>query len=120
VHAERYRRGLVWQIQQLFQMALNDQQVYELVGEHEGEVVAYGRITTRMLRGPYELALCVLPGQRGAWETPMVQDMIRALDGMTRHTLMAYVSTSHPEAIQALHGLGFKTLRVLDQMASDL
>jgi ribosomal protein S18 acetylase RimI-like enzyme len=120
VHPQMYRRGLLWQMQQLFQTALNDQQMYELVGGKEGEVVAYGRVTTRLLRGPYELALYVLPGERGMWEMSLLQDMLNLLDGMTRHTVMTYVSTSHPEALQALHDMGFRTLRVLDQMALDL
>jgi|YNPNPStandDraft_1061719.scaffolds.fasta_scaffold77162_1 ribosomal protein S18 acetylase RimI-like enzyme len=115
-----FRRGPWWRLGQGFQLAFNGQQLFELVVEQQGELVAYGSIKAHLFQGPHELALYVLPGQRGRWESPLVEGLINLIQGMPRYDLRAYISASHPEGLRALGQLGFETLRVLEQMSLEL
>ena len=115
-----FRRGVWWQLKQYLQLAFGGEVRFELVGEQEGEIVAYGAVIAHLFRGAHELELHVLPGQRGRWEASLVEGLLRAMRRLPRHRVRAYVSSSHPEALQTLHQLGFETLRVLDQMFLDL
>jgi len=120
VRARRFHRGLWWWLSQGFQLAFNGQQLFELVAEKQGELVAYGCITAHLFHGPDELELYVLPDQRGHWELSLVEGLINLIQGMPRYSLRACVSESHPEGLRALEQLGFETLRVLEQMSLDL
>ncbi|MHB1296428.1 MAG: GNAT family N-acetyltransferase [Anaerolineae bacterium] len=115
-----YRRGLLWRVQRALTVLLSGQQTCELVGEWSGEIVAYARLLTRLLRGPNELELQVAPHERGLWEQAIVQRLLAQAAELPRYHTRASVSASHPEALVALEGLGFHTLRVLDQMVLDL
>ena len=101
-------------------MAFSGRGSLELVGEADGNLVAYGRMDVRLARGPYEMRLYVAPAHRGPWEAPLLEGLVRLAQGRPRHSLRAYVSESHPEALQAFERLGFETLRVLDQMSLEL
>lgn len=118
--ASHFRRGLKWWFAQGLQLALSGQQVFELVAEQQGELVAYGSIKAYLFQGPDELALHVLPSQRGRWELPLVEGLINLAQGMPRYDIRAYVSVSHPEGIGALRRVGFETLRILEQMSLEL
>ncbi len=120
VSAQRFRRGLWWQVGSFFQAAFTGRQFYELVGESSGEIVAYGSLAVHLLRGPYELELQVLPGQRGLWESDLVHSLLGLVEDLPRQSVRAAVSASHPEAVQTLQKLGFKTTRVLGEMALEL
>jgi ribosomal protein S18 acetylase RimI-like enzyme len=120
VRAQRYRRGLAWWLTQSLQLAFSGHQRFELVAEHQGELVAYGSINAHLFHGPNELELYALPGLRGCWERPLVEGLINLTQGMPRYALRTYISASHPEGLQALGQLGFETLRVLDQMSLEL
>jgi ribosomal protein S18 acetylase RimI-like enzyme len=116
----QFRRGLGWQLRQVERLFTQGRQCQELVGEERGTTVAYGSLTTYLSHGPYEADLRVLPGQRGRWEAAVIEGLLRLGEAVPRQGVRTYVSVSHPEAIEAYHQLGFRTLRVLDQMVLEL
>lgn len=116
IRAQQFHRGLRWQIQQMLAAAFDGPRQFEVVGEANHEIVAYGSITARLLRGPHEMQLYVSPKHRGLWEMSLAEELLRWTMAMPAFHVRAYVSASHPEAIRALGKLGFETLRVLDQM----
>jgi len=120
VHARSFRRGFWWWWAQYWQVAMSGQECRELVGEEDGELVAYGVATTRLSRGPNELAITVRPSERGKWEMPLLEGLLVLMNRSPAHNVRAYVSASHPEALDAFRRLGFETLRVLDEMALEL
>jgi len=125
IQARQFGRGLGWQLRQAQRLFTQGQQSLELVGEDPsaakpGAIVAYGALTTYLSRGPYELDLRVLPGQRGQWEVIVIESLLDLAGNSPHQRVRSYVSASHPEAADAHHKLGFRTLRVLDQMFLDL
>jgi ribosomal protein S18 acetylase RimI-like enzyme len=116
IQRRQFRRGLGWQFRQLQNLMSQGKQCLELVGEEASRIVAYGSLTTYLSRGPYELDLRVLPERRGVWEAVVIEGLIDVGEGLPRQRVRSYISASHPEAIDAHHRLGFRTLRVLDQM----
>jgi ribosomal protein S18 acetylase RimI-like enzyme len=130
IRPRQLRRGLGWQLRQVRDMFIQGRRCQELVGEElgpgvrgsgqQGRIVAYGSLTTYLSRGPYELDVRVLPERRGSWEAALIEGLLTLGEGIPRQRVRSYVSTSHPEAIDAYHRLGFRTLRVLDQMVLEL
>lgn len=116
IRAQQFRRGLRWHMRQMFAAVFDGPRQFEVVGEADREIVAYGCITARLSRGPHEMQLYVSPEQRGLWETSLAEELLRWTMTMPAFHVRAYISASHSEAIHALGGLGFETLRVLDQM----
>ena len=116
-----FRRGAGWHLARFADLALHGRETIELVGEADGQLVAYGRIKTRLMGGPHELGLFVDPAYRGPWEASLLQGLLElAGGGRPRQRVRTSVSIAHAEALEALSALGFQTLRVLDQMALDL
>ncbi len=62
------------------------------------------------------LDLTVRPGYRGPLEAPLTDAGLMALDDWRPRAVGATVSTTHPEALQALRSRHFVTLRTLDQL----
>ena len=98
------------------QGALGGPRSLELVGQSEGEIVAYGQMRVQPSEARYEIKLNVAPVQRGRWELPLVEGLIRMAHSIPRRRLRASVSSSHPEAVEALQELGFSMVRTLMQM----
>ena len=116
----RFRRGPRWQVGECFKLALSAEARFELVAEQNEEIAAYGGVTAHLWHGSYELELHVVPSQRGGWERDLVEGLFHSMRRIPHNTVRAYVSTSHREAVDALHQLGFETLRILDQMSLEL
>ena len=120
IHPRCFRRGFWWRLNQHVQRTLGGPQRLELVGECEGEIVAYGHMSVQPSQACYEVTLNVAPGHRGRWELPLVEGLIGMAHPVPRRHLRARVSSSHPEALRALQELGFTMLRTLTQMGLDV
>lgn len=120
IRRQQYCRGLWWHLAQVGRVAFLGQQDIELVGEQQGQMVAYGHIRAHLFHGPHELSLYVLPSARGPWEAAFVDTLLRLVPRTPGWHVRADISASHPQAVRALQHLGFETLRVLDQMYLDL
>ncbi|MHB0858962.1 MAG: GNAT family N-acetyltransferase [Anaerolineae bacterium] len=120
IRLSEYRRGWLWRLEQSLAALVSGQQLYELVGDWQGEVVAHARLVTRLFRGPNELDLQVAPHVRGKWEHAIAQRLLAEAPELPRYHTRASISAAHPEAVVALGDLGFCTLRVLEQMVLDL
>jgi len=110
----------LWRTHQVLHYALTAERTIEVVACPNGRPVGYAVARTSSLRGPHEAAMYVYPQHRGRHETALWEwllDRLRTAVAQRVHTLLP---ASHPEAIEAAWGLGFRTLRVLDQMALDL
>ncbi len=66
--------------------------------------------------GPARLDLSVRPSARGPWEGPLADQGLASLGEFLPRPVTANVSTSHPEALQALEERHFTTVRRLDQL----
>ncbi|MFH1084693.1 MAG: GNAT family N-acetyltransferase [Chloroflexota bacterium] len=120
VRRDRYRRGLWWYLGEPWALGMEGRARFELVAPAGAGLEAYGCVTTQLWRGPHELQLWVRPEARGRWERPLAEALFRRIYRAPRHAIRANVSSSHPEALEALRSLGFETLRILDQMCLEL
>lgn len=116
VRSGSYRRGLGWQVGQALAAVFEGRERIELVAADGDRLDAYGGVTMQLWRGPHELQLWVRPEARGRWERPLLEALFRRLYRAPRFAIRSSVSSSHPEALEALRSLGFETLRILDQM----
>jgi ribosomal protein S18 acetylase RimI-like enzyme len=115
---EMFARNLRWVARGILGLAAQGQQRIELVGAlPTGAAAAYGSLLLKLGHGPYDLSLAVAPEQRGLWEGPLLGALLERGRLWPRQHVRAYVSATHPEALQALARAGFLTLRRLDQMA---
>jgi ribosomal protein S18 acetylase RimI-like enzyme len=119
VKAGDFRRGLWWSLRQQVGLILGKSVLERVVDGREG-LAAYGALNVQLLRGYSELFLHVLPEERGRWEMALVDGLFYLVSHLPRQSVRAYISTSHPEAVEALDRYGFHTLRVLDYMSLDL
>ena len=130
-----FRRGILWQARQLGRLLIAGEAHGEWVGEAEAPpdgqhvdskgrgqrlIVAYGAVTSYLARRPCELQLMVAPDQRGVWERPLAETLLARAPVPRLTDARATTSTSHPEAIEALAALGFRTQRVLERMVLEL
>ncbi|MBC7237357.1 MAG: GNAT family N-acetyltransferase [Chloroflexi bacterium] len=120
IRASDFRRNIFWQLGQTLRLLLGGKALLELIAEGDKGLLAYGALTAQLLRGSYEMAIHVLPEQRGHWELALIQGLFHLLERLPRQTVRANVSSSHPEALQAFECMGFRTLRVLEQMSLEL
>ncbi len=118
--AEDFGRGLGWRLRRLGRYLTTGERRDEWVGEAEGQVVAFGSMAAFASRRPWELDLMVAPEHRGAWERPLLEALFARRPLGLMADVRATTPASHPEAIDALASLGFKTQRVLDQMVVDV
>jgi ribosomal protein S18 acetylase RimI-like enzyme len=117
--AADFRRDILWRLSQQLGLMLGKAILERVVNGREG-LVAHGALNVHLLRGYSELSLHVLPQERGRWEMALVEGLFYLVSHLPRQSVRAYISTSHPEALEALDRYGFETLRVLDDMALDL
>lgn len=115
-----FGRGLGWRLRRLGRILMVGEQYAEWVGEAAGQIVAHGALATYPMRRPGELSLMVAPEHRGVWERPVLETLLAWWSTQPRADVRATTSASHPEAIEALESLGFRTQRVLDQMVLDM
>lgn len=120
IHAHDFRRGLWQRLKQYVRLLFKDELLYELVGECDQRVVAYGRMMAHLLRAPHELDIYVQPDQRGEWELELARGLLWGLRSLPRSRIRARIPVHHPEAIEALETLGFETARILKQMSLEL
>ena len=120
IRAQDYYRGIWWKLGQLVSLGVGGPGYLELVGEENGELVAYLQGTARVFHGTYELAMYVHPEQRGEWELALVEAAMVALQHAPYRGAKATISSNHTEAIQALAKVGFKPTRLLLQMSLEL
>jgi ribosomal protein S18 acetylase RimI-like enzyme len=120
VRLSDFRRGLGWRIARFFGLAFGGSEILELVGSQNGEIVAYGRLSGHLGNTPNEVRLYVMAGERGRWEEALLTGLWRLSAGWPRRGCLAYASETHPEALAALQRMGFRTLRVLNQMSLEL
>lgn len=124
--AAHFDRGLGWRLRQSGRYLYSGERRAEWVGEmspvalESRRIVAYGAITTFLTRRPRELSLLVMPEHRGAWERPLVETLLARAPAIPLTDARATTPASHPEAIQTLAELGFRTQRVLDHMVLDM
>ncbi|NLD43070.1 MAG: GNAT family N-acetyltransferase [Chloroflexi bacterium] len=114
------RHPWVWSAYRLLHYAVTAEQTFEVVACPAGRPVAYAFAQTNSLRGPHEAALYVAPQHRGRYEAALWEWLLARLRRAVPQHVQTTLSVSHPEALTAAWDLGFRTVRVLDQMALDL
>jgi ribosomal protein S18 acetylase RimI-like enzyme len=80
------------------------------------EVYGMMRVTGQYDTARHQIGIAVHPDHRGTIERELLIAGLRRLQRFPSRTIAASASTSHPEAIDAYSGLGFATVRVLEQM----
>lgn len=116
IHAHDFHRGLRQRLQHYVRLLFKDELLYELVGECDQCIVAYGRMTAHLFRGPHELEIYVHPDQRGEWELELARGLLWGLHSLPRSRIRARIPARHRKAIEALEMLGFESARILKQM----
>ncbi len=114
------RADWLWRTQLALRYALTAERTIEVVACTADGLAGYAFAQTNSLNGPHEAALYVAPQHRGRYELAMWEWLLDRLRSAVPHHVRTVVATSHPEALQAAWNLGFRTQRVLDQMALDL
>ena len=120
INPQEFRRGFWQRLLQYVRLAFKDELLCELVAEGDQGIVAYGRLTAHLFRGPHEMEIHTQPDQRGQWELELASGLLWALRSMPRSRVRARVPTHRPEAIEALETLGFESVRVLRQMSLEI
>ncbi|MGC8786207.1 MAG: GNAT family N-acetyltransferase, partial [Anaerolineae bacterium] len=88
--------------------------------EKDGHIVALLQATGQYTKAAHRLQIYVHPEHRGAIEEGLVASGLDWLSHFPDREVASTVSTSHPEALQAFQRIGFRTLRLLDQMGLNL
>ncbi|MBC7261530.1 MAG: GNAT family N-acetyltransferase [Chloroflexi bacterium] len=88
--------------------------------EEDGHIVALLQATGQYTKAAHRLQIYVHPDHRGAIEEGLVASGLDWLSHFPDREVASTVSTSHPEALQAFQRIGFRTLRLLDQMGLNL
>ncbi len=120
IRVHEFRRGLWQRLLQYVKLIFKDELPYELIGECEKDITAYGRVTVHLFHGPHEMEIYVRPDQRGEWELDLARGLLWGLRSLPRSRIRARISTCHREAIDALEILGFESARALKQMSLTL
>lgn len=120
IHAREFHRGFWQKLLQYIRLVFKDELIYELVSEYDQSIVAYGRVTAHLFRGPHELEIHVRPDQRGEWELELGKGLLWGLRSLPRSRIRARIPASHRKAIEALEILGFESVRILKQMSLQL
>lgn len=97
-----------------------DNERISVVAAPQGAPVALACVNLRLLSSSHELKIHVAPTHRGAIERPLLGALFGRLAAAPQRDIRASISSSHPEALEALARLGFVTLRALDQMGRTL
>ena len=86
--------------------------------EREGTLVAAVSVLGQSSGARLDLA--VRPGARGPLEAPLADYGLAALSDWTPYAVAATVSAEHGEALRALQGRNFSTVRSLDQLVLEV
>ncbi|MBC7233382.1 MAG: GNAT family N-acetyltransferase [Chloroflexi bacterium] len=95
-------------------------QSQEWLLEENGQVVALLQVTGQYTKAAHHIQIHVHPDHRGIIEEELLASGLDWLSRFPEREVVSTVSTSHPEALQAFLKSGFRTLRLLDQMALHL
>lgn len=111
---------VLWQANLLLRYLVTGERTLEVVAAPEGEVVGYAIAEAHAQGGPHEVSLYTRPGRRGRWEAAMLEWLLAHLRAGAARPVRTTISAQHLEALEAAESLGFRTVRVLDQMELDL
>ncbi len=114
--ASRYRLGLDRRLERRLEDWLRFRRRTEWVLEENGLLVAFLEAIAQRTHTAHSLQLTVHPKCRGALEHPLLATGLHSLSLSPGYDVESKGSTSHPQALKALHEAGFQTIRVLDQM----
>jgi len=120
IEAQAFRPTLGRRLQEWFNSFLSGQQTIRWGILEGNRLVAAVSILAQGAAGTARLDLAVRPEARGPLEAPLADYGLAALADWVPHAVASTVSTSHAEALQALQGRNFTTLRSLDQLILDL
>jgi len=115
-----FRRGWLEMLDNQLEHLLGGKWRDELVGYDGRRLAAYGALWSDSDRSPYTCELRVLPGQRGHWEQALTGRLLERLRGKPHRPVLASVSLTHPEALDALRAYGFVQQRSLAHMSLEL
>ncbi len=113
----QYRLGLARRLQSWLAPLLAGRQSDDWVLEDSGEIVAWLQVTGQYTLVAHRLHMTVHPRHRGKVEPQLVDAGLERLRRFGQGAVASTISTSHREAVQALHEKGFETIRLLDRMA---
>ena len=120
IEARAFRPTWTRRLQEWFNSLLSGQQTLRWGVEDNGRLVAAVSILAQGAANTARLDLAVRPEARGPLEAPLADYGLAVLADWVPHAIATTVSTSHAEALQALQGRNFTTLRSLDQLILDL
>jgi len=115
-----FQRDWRWALSHWLQLTFTGCETLELVGPRSGEIAAYARLTVNLSNDPYDVVVRVAPSERGHWEVTLLEGLLILAYPLPRRDMRAYITATHPEAVEAFRQVGFRTLRVLDQMVLEL
>jgi len=115
-----YRLGIERRLERWITDFLFRRRNSDWVLEENGKIVALLQTTGQYTRAAHCLQITVHPHSRGTIEKELLAVGLYRLNRFPTREVVSTVSTSHPEAQQALHQAGFHTVRLLDQMLLDL
>ena len=117
---ENYRLNLGRRVQAWLDPVTNGRECTEWVLQEGGASMAWLQATGQFAQAGHRLQMTVHPERRGTMESQLVDAGLQLLEQYSLRSVLATVSTSHPEARQAYHAAGFETMRLLDQFTLDL
>lgn len=120
VLSSHYRLTLRRKIEHWLDYLLYLRQNRDWLLEENSQIVALLQVTGQYTKAAHRLQIHVHPNHRGAIEEELVISGLEWLSHFPDREVASTVSTSHPEALQAFQKIGFRTLRLLDQMGLDL
>ncbi len=117
IRCSHYRPTIRRSLEHWLDSLLYLRQTQDWLLEENGQVVALLQATGQYTRAAHHLQISVHPHRRGTIEEELVASGLHWLNRFPEREVVSTVSTSHPEALQAVQKRGFRTLRTLDQMA---
>ena len=120
VLSDHYRLGIERRLERWLDDLLYHRRSGDWVLEENSEIIALLQVTAQYTRAAHRLQVIVHPAGRGGLEEELLAAGLYRLDRFPIREVTATASVSHPEAQQAFHKAGFRTVRVLDQMLLNL
>lgn len=117
---EQWQRGTLRAALRSLAASLKGQQRIDLLALSDGVPAGVAWATVRLFSLAHEIGLLVVPGAHGHVAQALLDRLFSELDPLPRRDIFASISTSQPEALEALHRVGFETVRALDRMVLTL
>ncbi len=117
---EQWQRGTLRAAARSLAASLKGKQRLELVALSDGLALGVAWATVRLFGLAHDIGLLVSAGDHGHVAQPLLDRLLLELAPLPRRDLHATISTLQPEALEALHRVGFETVRVLDRMVLTL